>query len=62
MSPVTKKILQTISLCGLVLSIIPAVLVYSGTFEKQTYLNLMLLGMLLWFSTAVFWVKRDHLG
>jgi hypothetical protein len=62
MNPPTRKILQIISFCGLVLSILPAFLVYSGAFEKQTYLNLMLLGMLLWFGTAIFWVKKDHLS
>ena len=62
MSPATKKTLQTISFCGLALSIIPAFLVYGGAIDKRTYLNLMLLGMLLWFSTATFWIKRDHLG
>lgn len=62
MNATIKRILQTISCCGLALSVIPAVLVYSGAMEKQTYLNLMLIGMILWFGTAVFWIKKDHLG
>ena len=62
MTTATKKLLQTLSICGLALSVIPALLVFSGAIAKQTYLYLMLLGMLLWFSTAVFWIKKDHLG
>ena len=62
MSSARKKILQTISLCGLALSIIPAFLVYGGAIGKQTFLNLMLLGMFLWFGTAIFWIKKDQLG
>jgi hypothetical protein len=61
MNPTTKRILQVISSFGLVLSFFPAFLVYGGTLEKQTYLNLMLLGMCLWFGTAVFWIKSKSL-
>ena len=40
-----KKLLQTLSICGLALSVIPTLLVFGGAIAKQTYLNLMLLGM-----------------
>ena len=56
----TKRILQTISYLGLALSIIPAFLVFGGILSKVAYLRLMLVGMILWFSTAVFWVRKDH--
>jgi hypothetical protein len=59
MTSQTKKILQTISFCGLAVSLIPALLVFGGAITKQTYYNLMLLGMLLWFGTAIFWIKKD---
>ena len=62
MNDTTKKILQTASFCGLALSVIPAFLVTGGAMEKETYLDLMLIGMFLWFGTAVFWIKKDHLG
>ena len=62
MSHATKRILQTISFCGLALSVIPALLLCGGTIGEQTYLNLMLIGMFLWFGTAVFWIKKDHLS
>ena len=61
MSSNTKKILQALSFCGLGLSIIPAFLVFGGAIEKQLYLNLMVAGMLLWFGSAIFWIKADHL-
>lgn len=53
--------LRLISYCGLALSCVPAVLVYHGTITRDTYLLLILLGMLLWFSTAIFWIKPDHM-
>ena len=56
------KFLRIISYCGLALSILPAFLVYHGTIAKSTYLQLMLVGMVLWFSTAILWIKPDKLG
>ena len=60
MSSRTKHILQTVSYLGLGLSIIPAFLVFGGILSKEIYLRLMLVGMVLWFCTAVFWVRKDH--
>ena len=60
MSARTKHILQAISYLGLALSIIPAFLVFGGILSKESYLWLMLVGMVLWFCTAVFWIKKDH--
>ena len=57
-----KFILQIISFIGLALSIIPVFLVFGGILTKDTYLQLMIVGMILWFSTAVFWIKPDHFG
>ena len=57
-----KLILQVISFLGLALSIIPAFLVFGAIISKETYLWLMILGMVMWFSTAIFWIKRDHLS
>ncbi|MHC4477745.1 MAG: hypothetical protein ACYTEL_19035 [Planctomycetota bacterium] len=57
-----KFILQIISFIGLALSIIPAFLLFGGILAKDTYLQLMIVGMILWFSTAVFWIKPDHFG
>lgn len=58
----TKHILQVISFVGLALSIIPAFLVFGEILSKEIYLRLMIMGMLMWFCTAVFWIKKGHLG
>jgi hypothetical protein len=58
----TRRILQTISFLGLALSVLPAFLVFGGVVSKQTHLYLMVLGMVMWFGTATFWIRRDHLG
>jgi hypothetical protein len=57
-----RLVLQLVSYVGLALSLVPALLVFSGTITKDTYFNLMVLGMLLWFGTAIIWVKPEHLG
>ena len=62
MTSLTKYILQVISFVGLALSIIPAFLFFGGILSKETYLHLLIIGMLMWFCTAVFWIKKDHLG
>jgi hypothetical protein len=62
MTSQTKYILQAISFTGLAMSIIPAFLMFGGMLSKETYLHLMVAGMLIWFCTAVFWIKKDHLS
>jgi hypothetical protein len=62
MTQQTRRILQTISFLGLAVSVLPAFLVFGGAVSKQTHLYLMLLGMVMWFGTATFWIRRDHLG
>jgi hypothetical protein len=62
MTPTTKRILQAISFAGLGLSLFPSFLVFSGHLSKEMYFHLMTAGMLMWFCTAVFWIRKDHLG
>lgn len=62
MTPTIRFILKLIGYLGLALSIIPAVLVFRETVSTGTYYRLLVLGMLLWFCTAVFWIKADHLS
>ena len=62
MTQQTRRILQTISFLGLMVSVLPAFLVFGGVVSRQTHLHLMLLGMAMWFGTATFWIRRDHLG
>jgi len=57
-----KSILKFLSYLGLAFTAIPAVLVFTGTISLQTQHNLLVVGMLLWFGTAIFWVKREKTG
>lgn len=56
----SNKYLKIASYIGLAFSIIPALMVFLGALSKDSYLNLMLVGMVLWFSTAILWIKPDH--
>jgi len=60
MNPTIKLVLQIISFVGLALSILPALLVFRGMISMRVYYNLLNLGMVLWFSAAVFWIKPSH--
>jgi hypothetical protein len=53
-----KTILKLISLAGLCLTIVPAVLVFVGRIEWQDHAYLMLLGTALWFLSAPFWMHK----
>jgi hypothetical protein len=56
-----KLVLQLVSFVGLALTIVPAVLVFLGVVSKGAYLQWMVAGMVIWFGTAVFWIKPDGL-
>jgi len=56
----TKRILQSVSFAGLILSIVPAMLMFGGTLSREAYRQLMVLGMIMWFSTAVFWIRKNR--
>lgn len=62
MTAQTRLILKIISYLGLAVSVAPAFLVFGGILSKPAYLNLMVIGMVMWFGTATFWIRRDHLG
>lgn len=55
-----KSLLRLLSYLGLTLSVGPSFLVWKGVLSMQANLNLMAAGMLLWFLTAVFWIKEDR--
>ncbi len=55
-------VLRLISYTGLALSLVPAVLVYLGRLDHGTHTTLMIVGMLMWFGAAVFWIKPDRTG
>ena len=52
-----KTILKFVSLVGLVLTVLPALLVMVGSIRWETHALLMFVGMVVWFSSAPFWMK-----
>jgi len=58
-----KPFLILISILGLALSVVPAFLVFYGVITWDAHANLMIVGMVLWFATAPFWMKpKKDLG
>lgn len=53
-----QTILKILSYVGLLLTVVPSFLVFSGAIELSFHKTLMLIGMLLWFSTAPFWMNK----
>ncbi|MBN1507087.1 MAG: hypothetical protein JW955_09590 [Sedimentisphaerales bacterium] len=56
-----KPILKVVSLVGLAFTIVPSLLVFSAAITKQTHFRLMVVGLVLWFATAPFWMKSKSL-
>lgn len=54
--------LKAIGYLGLILSVLPAVLVFRGDIGWNAYQALMITGMFLWFGTAVIWIKPHRDG
>ncbi len=53
-----KIILKIISAIGLILTLVPSFMVFSGTITIDFHKWLMLLGTILWFSSAPFWMNK----
>jgi hypothetical protein len=49
---------KVLSVFGLALTIVPSVLVFAGSIEWTTHARLMLMGTVLWFATAPFWMRE----
>jgi hypothetical protein len=56
-----KNTLKIISLVGLVLTILPSMLVFKGVIELKLHYILMIIGMVLWFGSAPFWMRSKSL-
>ena len=52
-----KTLLRVVSFLGLALTVLLPVLALGGDLSQSTSFSLMNIGMVLWFSTAVFWIK-----
>ena len=54
-----KSILKIISLLGLILTLVPSFMVFSGTIEMPMHKTLMLIGTLLWFFSRPFTMEKE---
>ncbi|MEX2594888.1 MAG: hypothetical protein WD426_19130 [Anditalea sp.] len=52
-----KKLLVLVSICSLLLTIVPAFLVFFNIITLEMNKNLMLVGTLGWFLTAPYWMN-----
>ncbi len=55
-----RILLIAISIIGLILTVVPSILVFTQNITLETHKQLMLAGMVLWFGTAVFWIKEKN--
>lgn len=56
-----KKLLMVLSFAGLAFTMVPSILVLYGTIELEDHFLFMIIGMVLWFATAPFWMKGTSL-
>lgn len=56
-----KVLLIIISIIGLGLTIIPSILVFMQDLSLESHKQFMLIGMIMWFATAPFWIKEQEL-
>lgn len=54
-----KCLLKLLSVIGLVLTVVPSFLVFNGTMRWEVHADLMLVGTVLWFGTAPWWMKGE---
>ncbi len=55
-----KTLFVVLSMVGLLLTVVPAFLVFGGTLTWETHATLMAVGTLLWFATAPLWMHRPQ--
>ena len=56
-----KTILKILSGFGLAFTFIPSLLVFNGVISMKTHFICMLIGILLWFGSAPFWMESKSL-
>lgn len=52
------NLLKILSFAGLGLTVLPAFFVFAGSISWELHATLMLVGTVLWFGTAPFWMKE----
>lgn len=55
-----NAVLKIISFSGLVLTVLPSVLMFHSKINFQQHADYMLLGTILWFVTAPFWIGKEN--
>ena len=55
-----KATLKSLSYIGLLGTFVPSILVFSGAILLETHKVIMIIGMVLWFVTAPFWMDRKR--
>ena len=55
------NILKIVSLFGLLLTVVPSFMVFYKVIDKPIHFMFMLIGAVLWFGTAPFWMKGTSL-
>ncbi len=58
--PTKHMLAKFVSAIGLVLTIVPAFLVFKGILTLEENHHLMLLGTIFWFLSASFWINKDN--
>ena len=53
-----KYLLIAVSVIGLLLTVVPSFLVYSGIIAFPTHKTVALIGTILWLTTAPFWMNK----
>ena len=54
-----KPILKSISYLGLAITVAAPLLVWADKISIETNKTLLIIGMILWFGSAIFWIKHD---
>ena len=55
-----KTLIKILSYLGLVMTIVPAFLVFFGIIGMEENKRIMAVGMLVWFVTAPFWMNKKE--
>jgi len=55
-----SMLLKILAYVGLVLTLIPAILFFQGSVDRELLQHLATAGMLLWFFTAPFWINKKQ--
>lgn len=62
MNPPWKTALKFVAVLGLVMTVVSGVLVLGGAISSETHSALLVVGMFMWFGSAIFWIESKPLG